>query len=294
MTALTAARGGIAGAYHLQIAFRDANGYAKGSYVTPDSVPANTTTHAYYVGGLDSFSGAAAVYEKVTIKAGQQTIGNVTLGISDFGDPTIQLAEYNEVLNAYIKGATADVTSVSGWAMNPTNINQVTFPRFITLIAAKWLHSTDLTEYWLNWIYHNVQWIPASQGGSSQAGGVNPNPLTYILQQSKSTRQVTGVTMSASSGTYVVGGSDTCTVIRSVHPLALTTYVANGSATTFTLGYRPFYSTVTTGNTDNSTTLNGVATAVTTISTTTGAVVMAAGTTADIWEVVYPTDFVAI
>ena len=293
--ALTDDSGMIAGAFHLQVAKRDSNGYAKGILADPNTVVANTTSSALLVGGLDSFTAPTPTVEFATGRGGQKMLGNMALGVSSFGTPTITLAYFNETLNAFIKGTTADVTSVNGWVMNAANSSQLIFPQLITLVTGKFLNAENLADYYLTWVFHNSQWVQASGPNTSQAGGTNPNPLTYNLDLSLSTRNVTGVVFSSSSGMSVVDGTDTWTLIRSTWPIAITTWVANGAATSYILGYRPVYSTVTTGNVDNSFTINGVATAPTSCSTTTGVVVVAAaGTTGDIHEAMYQTKFVAI
>jgi len=295
MTALTDDAGIILGAFHVQVAKRDSNGYAKGVLADPNTVTPDTTSSALLIGSLDSFTAPTPTTEFGTGRGGQKLIGSMALGISSFGSPSITLAAFNETLNAFIKGTTADVTSVSGWTMNAANSSQQIFPQLITLVTGKFLNTENLAEYYLTWVFHNSQWVAASGPNTSQAGGVNPNPLTYNLNLSLSSRNVTGKVFSSSSGMSVVDGTDTWTLIRSTWPLAVTTYVANGSATTFILGYRPVYSTVTTGNTDNSFTINGVATAPTSVSTTTGVVTLAAaGSSADIHVAVYQTKFVAI
>lgn len=293
--ALTDDAGIILGAFHVQVAKRDSNGYAKGILADPNTVAANTTSSALLIGGLDAFTAPTPTTEFGIGRGGQKMIGSMALGISSFGTPTITLATFNETLNAFIKGTTADVTSVNGWVMNAANSSQLIFPQLITLVTGKFLNAENLAEYYLTWVFHNCQWMQASGPNTSQASGVNPNPLTYNLNLSLSTRNLTGVVFSSSSGMSVVDGTDTWTLIRSTWPLAVTTWVANGSATSFILGYRPVYSTVTTGNTDNSFTINGTATAPTSCSLTTGVVVVAAaGTTGDIHEAVYQTKFVAI
>ena len=144
--------------------------------------------------------------------------------------------------------------------MSPGNVQQKIFPRMITMVTTKILNIDDGSEYFFTWVFHNTQWQPASGPNASQASGVNPNPLAYNLNPSISSRNFTGVPFSETSGMQVVDGTDAWTLVRSRWPIGLTTYVADGIATVFTLGYRPVFSTVTTGNVDNSFTIAGVAT----------------------------------
>ena len=295
MAGLTAASMMQAGAYFVQVAKRTAAGYPVGTVADPETITANTTSSALFVGSLDSFTPPVPTTEFAVDRGGQAVRGSMALGNSDFGSATIQLSEFNETLNALIKDAAVDLTSVVGWASSPANVAQKHFPRTVTMVTGRAWSDTDGADYWLTWVFHNCQWMEASGGGTSQASGVNPNPVSYTLNLSKSSKFFTGVAFSETAGQYVVGGTDAWTKIRSRYPLALTTYVADGSATTFILGYRPYYSTVTTGNNDNSFTKNGVATAPTSCVTSTGVVtIAAAGDSGDVHVAVYPTEFTAI
>jgi hypothetical protein len=77
--------------------------------------------------------------------------------------------------------------------------------------------------------------------------------------------------------------------------VALTTYVANGSATTFTPQYLPATSVITLNANNNMFTVDGTATALTSISTSTGLATMAAaGSSGDVNVLVYETNFVPV
>ena len=293
--ASSASRGMVYGAFHLQAAFRNASGYPLGTDTTPDTVTAPQTTHSYLIGGLVSFTAPTPTRDIATNIGGQKLIGSAVLGVTDFGTPAFTLSEYNEVLNAFIKATTADTTTNTEWTMSAANSSQTEFDRFVILVTGKFLDSVSLSEYHLTWVFHNAQVVEATPPGTSQSGGVNPNPVGYTMNLTGSTRNgLTGRAFSASSGMSVVDGTDTWTLVRSRWPIAITTFTADGVEVGYTLGYRPVYDDAT-GAATNSLTLNGVTDAVTSVSTTTGAVVYTpAGTTADIYVAAYQTRFVAI
>ena len=293
--ALSAATGMLAGGFHVQIAKRNSDGYPVGTVADPEVISDDTTSSALYIGSLVSFVPPTPTTEFATDQGGQAIRAQMALGVSALGTGQITLSEFNETLTALIKAAAVDVSSVDGWAQTPGNVGQLDFPEVITLITGKYKNVDDGSEYYMTWAFHNSQWLEATGGGTSQAGGVNPNPLTYDLIPSKSTRNVTGVPFSSTSGMQVVDGTDAWTQIRSRWPISLTTYVADGIETDFILGYRPVFSTITTGNVDNSFTLAGVATAPTSADTITAVVVIAAaGSAQDVHVAAYQTKFVAI
>jgi hypothetical protein len=293
--ALVAATGMVAGAFYVQVAKRNSNGYPMGTVADPEVVAADTTTSSLLIGSLDAFTPPAPTTEFAIDRGGQALRGSIALGNSATGTPSITLSEFDETLNALIKDTAADVTSVDGWLMSAGNVQQKIFPQLITMVTTKILNIDNGSEYFLTWVFHNSQWQQASGPGASQASGVNPNPVTYNLNLSMSQRNFTGVPLSESSGMQVVDGTDAWTLVRSRWPIALTTYVADGVETDFILGYRPVFSTVTTGNVDNSFTIAGVATAPTSCDTTTGVVVIAAaGSAQDIHVAAYQTKFIAI
>jgi hypothetical protein len=293
--ALVPATGMIAGAFYVQVAKRNSSGYPVGTVADPETIAADTTSSSLLIGSLDSFTPPTPTTEFAIDQGGQSLRGSIALGNSATGTPAIVLSEFDETLHALIKGTAADATSVDGWLFSAGNVQQKIFPQLTTLVTTKILNIDDGSEYFHTWVMYNTQWQDAGGGGASQASGTNPNPLSYNLNLSMSQRNVTGVALSESSGMQVVDGTDAWCKIRSRWPIALTTYIADGIETDFILGYRPVFSTVTDGKTDNSFTINGVATAPTSVDTSTGVVVIAAaGSAQDVHVAAYQTKFVAI
>jgi hypothetical protein len=249
----------------------------------------------YYVGTLIEFGSPTPTIETAIFQGGQKIRGSMVLGVTDMGAATFVLADHNETFYAYVKGATIDVTTNTEWAMSPANIGQTVFPRMVAMIAGKFHHGTTGATYWMNWVFHNVEITVTEPPSTSQTGGVNPNPTGYTMALSDSSKNgLTGRNFSSSSGMAVVDGTDAWTMIRTTKPLALTTFVADGVELGYTLGYRPWNSDAT-GAAQNSITLNGTTDAATSVNTTTGAVVYSpAGTTGDIYQCAYQTEFTAI
>jgi hypothetical protein len=125
-----------------------------------------------------------------------------------------------------------------------------------------------------------------SQPPLSHAGGENPSPMRATFFPKVVSKFPNGVAFGANQSLYK--NKAVMLQIVSDRPIAMTTYIANGVATTFTAAYKPWKNTVTGGNTDNFVTKAGVATAPSSINTSTGVVTLAsAGTTGDLHHIIY-------
>jgi hypothetical protein len=288
---MTATTGMIAGMYHMQIAFRSSAGYPMGTQITPNDVANGTTTHAYKVRGIVEVAAPSPTYSVANRRAGQTLLGQVQLGLSDLGSFTFTLSDYDETLRSYVNGIAPDTTTSTGTTLTASNVALATKPQFVAIFTTGF--QTDAgTNMFLNIIYPSVQISDAYPGGS-QGDGDNPNALTYTC--TPTTRVNTGLGLTyAATNLDVQGDVDIQTVARTSAPLALTTYVAEGSATTFTLGYRP--TTTSVDGTTNIWSLNGADgnTSVTALNATTGAVTISSATAAHVYVAAYQTNFVSI
>lgn len=291
--ALTASRGQGIGAFFMLIAKRNSNGYPVGQVADPETISNATTMQPYLIRSLVNFTPESRPLAVITNKGGQKIISKTVLGADDVGEGTFTLSEYDETFTALIKGSAVDTSTVDGMAMVGSNINQRNFPRFFVMFGTRFTDSVDGSDYWLTDIYPNAQIYQPDARSISQDTGVNPNPLTYNIIPSQSTKNIDGRNMSSSSGLTVVDASDMTVSIRSRYMLAFTSFKAAAASTTYTLGYRPVYNTAT-GNADNSITKNGTTFAVSSVNTSTGAVTFTADADADFHVCLYQTQFVAI
>jgi hypothetical protein len=285
----------VYGLYYLQIAFRDSSGYMKGVQTIPNTVANNTTSHAYLLPDPVDFTHPAPTFELATDRGGQKIRAQADLGASDLGEGSFTLSEFDDIFHAYVRGVTVDTATVSGWRQVAASINTVTAPNFFLMATTKTqiVSSTgSSTTRYKSWVYPNVQIRPAYPN-LSQNGGVNPNPVAYTFVPSTGSRAMDGRLFSATA-MAATDNMDTFYIIESDSPLAATMYTKDAAATTFVLGYRPTTSDAT-GAATNSITNNGSTLVVTSVSTTTGVVTLAAaGTAAHIVNVLYETNFVAI
>jgi hypothetical protein len=288
--AFSASKYNYIAAFYAQIMFRDSNGYPMGTETDPDNVSADTTTSAYVINGLMDIVPAVPDYPVVTNFGSQQVIAQTRLPATTYGVPTMQFSQMDETFWGYIKSASVDVTTNTTRSMRGDNLGQTVFPAFMLSFAIQVTNSESGEQEWDNIAYLNADVVNTASPGAAQVTGsvTNPNPLQFALDLSLSTRDITGMLLSA---TNMALANDRDAVIRqrTANPLGYTTYVADGETTTFTLGFLP-YSDDATGSAQNNITKNGTQTAVTSVSTETGLVTLAAaGDSGDIWVVSYET-----
>lgn len=289
----TSSKGMRYGAYHIIVAKRDSSGRPVGQVADPETIANATTMQPYLIQSIVNFvpeTRNMAVFENV---GGQRPISQRLAGTTNFGEAIFTLSQRDEAFLALIKGTTVDTTTVSGLVETAGNINQKIFPQLFVLVGSKVTDDVTGADYWQTDIYHNAQIYQPQAEGVSQEAGVNPNPLTFNLRPSTSTKHISGRSFSSSSGLYVTGDSDAVTSIKSNFPLIFTSFKAAAASAAYTLGYRPIYSTVT-GATTNSFTKNGTNFAGTSLSTTTGVFAFTAGADADFHIALYQTNFVPI
>lgn len=291
--ALSAANGMIAGFYSAWIAFRDNNGYPVGTCVTPNSPTVNTAYHAYrlkYPVQVNALSNSIAM---ATRKGGQRVRGHRYLPPDDTGSFTITLDGKDEQADAYMRGYTLDLAYNTSMAIGASNAYLTSPPRFVLGMSMGFTDTDNATDYFITQIWNNVVFTKPFGEGATQSSGTNPNTLEWTVTPDPSARIGFGALYTATS-LAVVEGTDLFVAIRDQYELTLTSYIANGSATTFTTGYRSM-SSDNTGAAGNVILKAGVITAVTSVATGSTKLVTltGAGSSADHWDILYPTQYVA-
>lgn len=288
------AKGHVYGFDAIQV-YKYYNGYAFGQIADPTTPGTNVTSHAYAMFNGISASLPAVSRALATFRGGSVPLGSAFLGVEALTSFDISLSAFDNTLNTMVGNGNADTTTVSGWEVSGMNEQNPT-PNQLGIVLNLRIQRQDAgyigDNYFLNVFFPNVTCTYNQIATITQDGGENPSPSTLTVAPAASGKFASGIAFSSNQN--FKNNATACYFVMTTHPLAVTTYIADGAATTFTLGYRPQYSTVTTGNTNNSTAKNGTATAVTSINTTTGLVTIAsAGTAADKWVVTYPTNWVA-
>lgn len=289
---MAASTGHFAGFLYAQVMFRNSSGYPMGGDSTPNSVSNGDVKHAYKLTGTVTADIPQPTRNVATFYGGQGILGQIDLGISDFGTFNLQLSAYDETFTGYITGTTPDVTNVGTsnvlTAMNSTKTN---LPQFI-LALTTYFQTIDGTNRYATLMFPSVTIAPAFPS-LTQDAGTNPQALTYVVTPTTSTRSPFGYPNSSLS-LGLQDNKDIMYVWRTDNPVTCTTYIDDGSSTSFVLGYRPTNSE--NAGAVNVITKNGAAAhaSVSNINTTTGVVTNTAGSAADIWNVWYETAWVSI
>lgn len=291
--ALTATNGMIAGVYSAWIAFRSSAGYPVGTCITPDSPTVNTVYSAYRLKYPVQFNPLNTQIAMATRKGGQRVRGHRYLPPDDIGSFTIVLDGKDEQFDAYVRGYTLDLAYNTSMAIGTDNSYLTAPPRFVLGMSLGFTDTDNATDYFMTYIWNNVVFTKAFGEGATQSSGTNPNPLEWTVTPDPSTRTGFGALYTATS-LGVVEGTSLMVAIRDQYELTLSSYIANGSATTFATGFRGM-STDNTGAAGNIILKAGVITAVTSVAigATKLVTLTGAGSSADHWDILYPTQYVA-
>lgn len=278
------------GAYYVQIARRDSDGYPMGTLATPD-VPVNGSEYdAYLMRNIRNVTQPQPAVEYVIDRGGQKIRTKKYLGITDYGEATIEFSERDDIFHTLITSTNVVVDYPSNWRQTARNVNIETPPSWFVIVSVQSEMIDDITgnitPKWFHHVFENVQFF-AQEAGASQNGGDTPNPLVYNMVVNRSFRHIDGK-MFEDAGFNVTADSDIYTTIESNNPIALTTYVEHGTPDgTFISGYLPLTAT-TTG--DKALTLEGAQVAITSASVSTGSTVAAAGTVGQRFVYIYEAD----
>jgi len=284
-------------AFYLQIAFRNSAGYPVGQTIS-GTMSNGATSSAYLVDGLIDLTPGVATNPRVTNQGGQKVISQTPLPANDYGSPTFQLSQRDEQLEAYLSDSLLDVSYNSEWMMRGANVTQEDFPNLMAILSVQGTDSTTMAQWWDNYLFYNCRIVKSGEAGAGQVTGdmVNPNPFQYTIHPAVASRHTTGALFSGMT-LGLRNNQDAYGHVRADNPIGSTTFIGNGAATTFILGYRPVDDDAT-GSKQNNLTIDGTQAATTSISITTGVVTAAGSPTAWVAEekvvVLYETNFVAI
>jgi hypothetical protein len=269
------------------------NGSAEGvGQLDPDAVGVGpTVSPAYLLKAPISFKPAQGSRATVEWRGGGRPEGKVQSGIDSIGEAELTLSQWDSGLSPFINDGKLDTTSlVNAEISSPNNMNPA--PREVALVVIVRVNRQDSikAQYYTHFVYPRCT-ITRDQPSASQVDGnqKNPNPITLKITPNTTDHFPVGIAFGTNQAWYQ--NTEFEFMLTAPYPYFHDTWIADGVATTFNLTYLPKKSTVTTGNTDNWVTKNGAATAPTSISTSTKAVVVsAAGSASDIWNVWYPVD----
>lgn len=270
----------------------DDNGIAVGQ-LNPDSLGSPPqTSHAKDIygpitGTLPNSSQVAA-----TFRGGGRAEGRAAMGLQEVGEGSLNLSQVDSDLMALLSGANVDTTSMTNveiFARDNTRPSAVQGGLMLVLRRQVRSGASAGKNKYVTIVYPLVE-ARLSIGNVTQEGGQNPTPATLTFQPSITNQFMTGVDFGANQGWY--NNEEFEFILHAEYGFALTAFVADGVATTFTLAYKPIYNTVTDGKTNQWFARNGALLAPTSVSPTTGVVTLAAaGTSGDKHVAFYQTAY---
>lgn len=231
----------VTGFYLMQVAILDSENYPMGTLVTPNS-PVNGTVYSpLVVEAPVEFAPPSPTYADAFSYAGQKLRGRRPFGATDYGIGTITLSEFDDVFDALVMGYTLDTATATAARIRATNAGRIQQRRFMVALTGGAVPEDSAVMYETT-VLLNV-YFQRQPFGMNQGTGQNPNNVTYNVYANTSNRTPWGQLLSAAT-VAVDGDSDTEFGFYHDAPYMFTTYVDDGSATSFTLPYTPSYTEV--------------------------------------------------
>lgn len=274
------------GSYTLQVAIVDDNDYPMGQLTTPNS-PVNGTVYSpYVVPSIVSYTAAEDTQEIAESIAGQKIRGRRDMGISQLGNGTLELSEFDDVFDALVQGYTLDTTTGTGLRIAAHNVSRTQSRKFMLALTPAATPSNGTPNF--DTIF---TWGTLRRGalGISGQSGRNPNNRQYTLTKVLSTRTPWGQLFSQST-LAPTGNQDDEVIIYADAPIMFFTRVANGTASAFAPPYALEYTAAATFGSANLIYVNGTASAqaVDSVSGGTAFLLNGAGVSAQKWVVLAP------
>lgn len=287
---MSVSKGYIYSFLHCQMWRVNANGVPVGQ-LDPDNLVADTTSSAYKLDGIVSAEFGTPEFGEVTFRSGTVFKGSVTTGLINPGQTTINSIGLDADLMSLLFGVKKDTTTIVNTTASSFGFTK-TSPYDIGVMFTAQIFSADTAtlgeSYYTNIIFPRctARFTPMP---FNQDSGENPSQGSLTLNLKTSDSDVLGVAFGSNQG--FEGNKEIAYFINADNPYAMTTYIENGVSTTYTTAYLPTSSTITSGNTTNYFTQNGAVTAPTSISTSTGVVTITAGSSGNIANAFYQTQF---
>ena len=283
--------GNLAGLGYVQFWKVDENGYALGQVSDVTAPGTNVTTHAYLCRHPVSFSPAAPSRDNVDFVSAGSWDGSMLLGLGSMGLSSIRMSVLDAALLALAEGSTVDTSSNSYWAQFAPNLREIDMPLLGMMISVRLQSRTsgsDGVNKWVNRCYPRIQLAMKEPDADHLSASELEFDITHAMSDTRpSGEDYTAMNLEDNRTPWYYVSAD--------KPVGVTTYVADGVATTFVTGYRPLSTTVTVNATPNHFCVNGTPTALSSIVTTTGLATLAsAGASGDIDVLMYETGFKAI
>lgn len=245
------------GLYKLQIAVVDSNDYPVGQLTSPDA-PANGTVYSpYVVPATVTYTAAQDTQETAQSYGNQQLRGRREMGVSELGDGTLELSEFDDQFDALVQGYILDTTTATAWRIAGHNVNRTQSLKFMLAFTSAATPANGTPNF-----DTTFTWGTLRRGalGFNQQSGRNPNNRTYTLTKVLSTRTPWGQLYSNSTLAPASDKDDEATVYADA-PLSFFTVVRDGTASGYVAPYALSYTAAASFGSSNWLYMNGTATA---------------------------------
>lgn len=229
----------------------------------------DTISHALaFIGDAISANLPVTEYRRATF-GGSRFLGSAFMGTEPTGEFEIQLSSSDAVLYTMLKGGNIDTSTIANNKIFSQNNNSQS-PNDIGLMFSVASQSRDSgtdgdTEY-RTYVFPRCQAVMADTGGNV-TDGENPQPVTMTVTPSPASKHPWGASFGSNEG--FAGNKVDHYYIQGQYPFGMTTWIADGSETTFETEFVNATTTVTSGNTDNVFSINGTVTAPSSFSSST-------------------------
>lgn len=245
------------GVYTLQVAVVDQNDYPMGQLTTPNSPTNGTVYSPLVVKSVVTYTAAADTAEFAESYGAMKLRGRREMGVSAFGDGTLELSEFDDVFDALVQGYVLDTVTGTALRIAGHNVNRSQPLKFMLAFTAAATPANGTPNF--DTIF---TWGTLRRGalGVNQGTGRNPNNRTYTLTKVLSTRTPWGQLFSQST-IAPAGNQDDEVTIYADAPISFSTRVADGTASAWVLPYAASYTAAASFNSANLLYMNGTATA---------------------------------
>lgn len=283
--------GFVQGVYNMLVWVVDSNGYPMGDSNDPDNEIGPQVLSAYRINHPTTLTPAIPTRGQATDRGGSTVLGTKDTGMEELPSASIELSDFDLLFDALVTLGGVDTSYSNGWVQGGANHGNPAPPRVGMALLGGW-NSRDAADYddpeILGTTYPSCQITPGYPA-QNQNSGVNPSAVTYTIKVANSKYRIDGVPYSLISGLNYHNDETFVHPMKREEQWHMVTWVADGSASSFTLPYLPLYSDATV-NGRNIISRNRQQINVTSVNTTTGLVTLTGTYTAlDRIKVIYPT-----
>lgn len=274
------------GLYRMQVFTRLPGGFAGGNQTAPTN---GTTTHAIVYDSITQTDAANRELVNVPVNGGDGQIGNLQFGETGFNPFTLTTESLDNADIALLHGTVVDSSTNSEFEMSTKFSNATNVTDIGIILTYRFVDRESQTSKYEHLILPQCQAMIRTVYGGFQG----KNTHVWAVSPQTTTKSIHGTSFSSYGMSVPNSKMDHYSWITD-NPIHVTTYVADGTATTFNTLYKPLSTVVTVNATPNWFAVDGTDTALDSITTAGLATLAAAGSAGDVNVLVYETALVPV